>query len=124
MYPFERVGLRQEKLVPQVEAQQRNMVFPDTVETEGESYRGIATRPLTPSGKIGFSLLAAMVAILVFVVIYGIVVTSTQSYSDRQIRAVSVALTLGTIFGGAALFIRILYLAVRLGVHQFAAQTS
>ena len=112
MYPFERVGLRQEKLVPLVEAQQRNIVFPDTVETEGESYRGIATRPLTPSGKIGFSLLAAMVAILVFVVIYGIVVTSTQSYSDRQIRAVSVALTLGTIFGGAALFILILYLAV------------
>ena len=91
----------QEKLVLQVEAQQRNIVSPDTVENEGEFYRGIATRPPTSSLKIGFSPLAAM-----------------------EIWAVKVALTLGTIFGGAGLFMRILYLAVRLGVHQFAAQTS
>ena len=47
-------------------AQQRNIAFPDTVENEGESYRAIATRPLTRRGKIGFSVLPATVAILIF----------------------------------------------------------
>jgi hypothetical protein len=105
-----------------VESRQRNTVFPDTVRNEGEFYRGIANRPLTRAGKVGFVLLSAFVIVPMAIVIYAVVSTAAQKYPDPTIRTESILLTLGTVVGGAALFMLILYVALKHGVDRFASQ--
>jgi hypothetical protein len=104
-----------------VESRQRNTVFPDTVTNEGEFYRGIANRPLSRAGKVGFVLIAVPALALLALVVYAIVTTATQLYPDRGVATKSILLTLCAIGGGAALFIAILYVGLRHGVEKFAA---
>jgi hypothetical protein len=105
-----------------VESRQRNTVFPDTVRNEGEFYRGIANRPLTRAGKVGFVLLSALVIVPVAIVIHAVVATAAQKFPDPTIRTESILLTLGTIVSGSALLILILYVALKRGVGRFASQ--
>ena len=104
------------------ESRQQNTVFPDTVRNEGEFYRGIANRPLTRAGKVGFALLSAFVIVPMAIVIHAVVSTAALKYPDPTIRTESILLTLGTIVAGAALFILILYVALKHGVDRFASQ--
>ena len=106
----------------EVESRQQNTVFPDTVMNEGGFYRGIVSRPLTRAGRVGFVLLSAIAIVPIAIVVYAVVSTAAQKYPNPAIRSESILLTLCTVFGGAALFILILYVALRHGVHRFASQ--
>lgn len=44
----------------EIEARQRNIVFPDTLRNETQGWRNLAKRPLTTTSKIGLALVAMM----------------------------------------------------------------
>jgi hypothetical protein len=111
-----------DELLRDVEARQQNTVFPDTVRNEGEFYRGIADRPLTRTGKVGLALLAAFVVVPLAIIVRAVILTTTQMYPVRTVRTESILLTLGVIAGGTAVFVLILYVALRHGVEKFANQ--
>ena len=51
-----------EELARDVEARQRNVVFPDTVQHEARFWRKVGNQPWTPVTKIGLGVLAIFVA--------------------------------------------------------------
>lgn len=53
-------GQKRDRWLEDVDARQRNVVFPDTVQNEGRLWRNLSERPLTTTTKIGFALLALL----------------------------------------------------------------
>ena len=51
---------KRDQWLQDIEARQRNVVFPDTVQNEARFWRNISQRPLTTSLKIGLALLAVL----------------------------------------------------------------
>ena len=56
-----------------IEARQRSVVFPDTVQNEARFWRNVGNQPWTPATKVGLALLALFVgAFLIRVVVASI----------------------------------------------------
>ena len=51
---------KREQWLQDIEARQRNLVFPDTVRNEARMWRSLSQRPLTRTTKIGLVLLALL----------------------------------------------------------------
>lgn len=51
---------KREQWLQDIEARQRNLVFPDTVQNEARMWRSLSQRPLTTTTKIGLALLALL----------------------------------------------------------------
>jgi hypothetical protein len=52
---------QRDKWLHDIDARQRSVVFPDTVQNEARFWRNIGTQPWTPTTKIGLGLLALFV---------------------------------------------------------------
>jgi len=51
---------KREEWLQDIEARQRNWVFPDTTQNEGRFWRNLGKQPFTTSTKIGLALLAVL----------------------------------------------------------------
>lgn len=51
---------KRDQWLQDIEARQRNVVFPDTVQNEARFWRNLSKRPLNTSSKIGLALLALL----------------------------------------------------------------
>jgi hypothetical protein len=51
---------KRDQWLQDIEARQRNVVFPDTVQNEARFWRNISKRPLNTSSKIGLAVLALL----------------------------------------------------------------
>ena len=51
---------KREQWLRDIEARQRNLVFPDTVQNEARFWRNLSQRPLSTTEKIGLALLALL----------------------------------------------------------------
>ena len=51
---------KHDRWLQDIEARQRNIVFPDTVQNETRFWRNLSKRPLNTSSKIGLALLAML----------------------------------------------------------------
>lgn len=51
---------KREQWLQDIEARQRNLVFPDTVQNEARMWRNLSQRPLTTTTKIGLAFLALL----------------------------------------------------------------
>jgi hypothetical protein len=80
-----------------IEARQRNLVFPDTVQNEARFWRNVGNQPWTPATKIGLALLALFFGGFLI----RVVVASIEEGVALRV-AVWGVLIWGTIFGAIA----------------------
>ena len=61
IYPFAVNHRSKDEWLRDVDARQRNVVFPDTVQNEGRFWRNLGKEPLTPVAKAGLVVLGIFV---------------------------------------------------------------
>jgi predicted permease len=82
-----------------VDARQRNVVFPDTVQNEGRFWRNIGKAPLTTAGKVGLAILAVFVfGNIAFVV--SLILRDEHGEQELGVIVLLVLLIFGPIVGG------------------------
>ena len=89
---------QREAFLRDVDARQRNVIFPDTAQNEARFWRNLGSAPLNTPAKIGLGIFAVSVIGIIFAVINGL-----ASDNDWQQHLLSIVLgyvlVIGPIFG-------------------------